>query len=72
MGGATILHVTPARMKTTIYQYFSRDSATAKQLSLTAKKKEVVEKFVNKAEKQGCCHCGSYNKYTAEEAQINL
>ena len=32
-----------------VYQYFSRDSATAKPSSLTAKEKEAVEKFVNKA-----------------------
>ena len=67
MGGATILHVASARMKTAIYQYFLRDSATAKPSSLTAKEKEVMEKFVNKAEKRRCCHCGSYNEYATEE-----
>ena len=32
--------------------YFSRDSATAKPSSLTAKEKKVVEEFIKKAEKQ--------------------
>ena len=36
-----------------LYQYFSRDSATAKPSSQTAKEKEVVEKFVNTVENRG-------------------
>ena len=67
MGGVTIPCVASARTEWLFYQYFSRDSATAKPSSLTAKLKEVVEKFINKAEKQWWCCCDSYNEYTAEK-----
>ena len=55
MGGATIPYVTVHmhKRKWLFTSAVSRDSATAKLSSLTAKVKEVMEEFVMKAEKQG-------------------
>ena len=68
MGRATItIHTSiPHNMCTNKNEYFLRNCTTAKLSCLNTKEKEAVEKFV-KTERQGCCHCDSYNEYIAEE-----